>query len=120
MTRRCSVMRMPLAAHRASMSFDLTAVTAPSSVELPYSTDGLTSPVAARAPPCCDPVGLDNTLRGGRRCGNRREHRAVVPACCPRRLPETPCACRYRPSAADANQEDGAKALVRGGRARPR
>src|SRR5262245_43033271 len=119
MTRRCSVMRMPLAAHRASMSFDLVAVT-PSSIGPHHSTDGLTSPVAVQALPRCDLVAPDSKPRGGRHLGIRREHRAFAPACYPHRLPETPCACRYRPSGADADRAGGAKAHAHGARERLR
>src|SRR5438094_849057 len=119
MTRRCSVMRMPLAAHRASMSFDLVAVTA-SSIEPHHSTDGLTSPVAARAPPRCDLVAPDSKPRGDRRRGIRRGHRVFAPAYYPHRLPETLCACLYRQDGADADRAGDAKGRVLGAPVRSR
>src|SRR5262245_27625935 len=112
MTRRCSVMRMPLDAHSASMSLVL-ALVAVATLSLrraePFSTDAVTSRVEEQAPPCCDPDDPNNRPRDGRRRGTRRGNRVCEPECCPRQLPGTPGACRYPTDDANAGRAGGVK-----------
>src|SRR5262245_6197956 len=113
MTRRCSVMRMPLDAHRASMSLALVTVATLSLRRArPFSTNAVTSRVEERAQPCCDPDDPNNRLRDGRRREIQRGHRACEPECCPRQLPGTLDGHRYLPDAVGAGRATGAK--VRG------
>src|SRR5215475_13517962 len=121
MTRRCSVMRMPLDAHRASMSLPLVAVATWSSVgHNRFSTIAVTSRVEERAPPRCDPVDPNNRPRDGRRRGIRHGHKACGPECCPRQLPGTLGAHRYLLVGANADQPVVAKVRVRAALARLR
>src|SRR5262245_66042403 len=102
MTRRCSVMRMPLDAHKASMSFALVAVATMSLRRATFSTNVVTSRVEEQALRHCDLFDPDNRLRGGRHRGIRHAHRACGQECCPRQLQGTRDAHRYPQDGADA------------------
>ena len=132
MTRRCSVMRMPLAAHRASISVVFGFGSRRFSVAPEYHGRG-----PEIHPPSCDQqaerrrrstrsrrstsaaarlLGPDSSPRGGRPAESRRADRAAAPARCLPRLRETPRASRGRRAAADADRAAAAPARARASR----
>ena len=78
-----------------------------------YSTIVVTSRVEERVLRRSAPFDPDSRLRGDRRRGIRRAHRACAPEGCLHQLQETPDAHRYPQDGADAGRAGDAKVLAR-------